>query len=138
MRNLLKSINWKTFLIGVICGVLISLSLIYFIGNRYVIVTAGSDWVLRLDKWTGKTWVLLLGWGWGEGKEQHWEVIWEQEKEPLLVGRIGKEKSIDHKLIEEVVAEIVAEKARQGKGLATGKAAKLYVEQKKKKELKLK
>jgi len=77
MRDLLKSINWKTFLIGVICGVLISLSL----GNRYVIVTAGPYYVLRLDKWTGKTWVSLLGYGWGEEKE-HWEVIWEQEKEP--------------------------------------------------------
>jgi len=40
-------------------------------------------------------------------------------------------------LLKEIVAEI-AQEARQGKDLATGKAAKLYVEQKKKKELKLK
>jgi len=83
MRDLLKSINWRTFLIGVICGILISLSLIYFIGDRYVIVTGGpyQAFVLRLDKWTGKTWVYAY-----LGEKRGWKVVSEQEKEQPFVG----------------------------------------------------
>jgi len=79
MRDLLKSINWRTFLIGVICGILISLSLIYFIGDRYVIVTGGpyQAFIFRLDKWTGKTWVCVGG---------GWKMVSEQEKEQPFVG----------------------------------------------------
>ena len=98
MRDLLKSINWKTFLIGVICGVLISLSLVGFKRNRYAIVTDKSGYVIRLDKWTGRTWLSFPALYYeyyfqdrGFPQEGWWVALLGQEDLELIMKQAAKE-----------------------------------------------
>ncbi len=71
--------NWKSFVIGVICGVTISFSFVYFMGNRYSISSGGPQGIMtfKVDKWTGRSWMAKYYeqegntiWFWKEIKEE--------------------------------------------------------------------
>lgn len=70
--------NWKSFLIGALCGILISFLFVYFIGNRYTVSAGGPQGVMafKLDKWTGKSWMARYYEKDG-GKVWYWEKMKE-------------------------------------------------------------
>ena len=51
--------NCKSFVIGLMCGIIISFFAIYFVGNRYVVQSGGPNGIMtfKVDKWTGKSWM---------------------------------------------------------------------------------
>lgn len=51
--------NWKSFLVGIAFGAILTLIAVNFIGNRYKVSSSGPSGVMtvKLDTWTGKTWM---------------------------------------------------------------------------------
>jgi uncharacterized membrane protein YdjX (TVP38/TMEM64 family) len=50
--------NWKSFIIGMLIGLFIGLALFYELGERYEIRISSVVWPIKVDKWTGRTWML--------------------------------------------------------------------------------
>lgn len=64
--------NWKSFLIGLLSGVIIALTSAYFLGNRYQ-VSGTAPMLIKVDKLTGRTWRVALShgeWSWVEMKDK--------------------------------------------------------------------
>jgi len=60
--------NWKSFIIGMLIGLFIGLALFYEFGERYE-VRGTAPIIIKMDKWTGKTWLLnIKTWDWVELK----------------------------------------------------------------------
>ena len=54
-----KSINLKNFFSGIAIGLAIAFILFYFLGNRYEVKSQfGGISQIKLDKWTGRSWML--------------------------------------------------------------------------------
>jgi hypothetical protein len=53
------NIQWKTFGAGLLCGLLLAGAGFYVFGQRYRVVSSGPSGVMmiRLDSWTGKSWM---------------------------------------------------------------------------------
>jgi hypothetical protein len=51
--------NWKSFFSGIAIGLVIGFLLFYVFGNRYEVRSGGpqSIFMIKLDKWTGKSWM---------------------------------------------------------------------------------
>ena len=64
--------KWKSFLIGLFVGVVLTLVAVWAIGSRYRVTSIGSGWTatgVKLDTWSGKSWRLDRG-IWEEIKNQ--------------------------------------------------------------------
>lgn len=70
----------KNFLIGLICGAIISGTLIYFIGNRYKVALDGPM-AFKLDTCTGKSWMARY-----YEKEGHKIWYWYEMEDRDLIG----------------------------------------------------
>jgi len=70
--------NWKSFVIGIMCGVIISLALVYFMGSRYSVSSEGPQRIMifKVDKWTGRSWMARY---YEQGGSKVW--YWEEMKE---------------------------------------------------------
>jgi len=76
--------NWKSFIIGILIGLLIGLGLFYEFGERYEVRGMGPKgiWNIKVDKWTGRTWILRYG------KDDNGEIIvYFWEKMPTATGK---------------------------------------------------
>jgi hypothetical protein len=50
---------WKVFGIGLIVGAILGFLIIQIFNSRYEVTTGGNVNVIKVDKWTGKSWKLL-------------------------------------------------------------------------------
>lgn len=57
--NQAMNMNWKSFLVGLACGLVIAFLLFRVAGQRYRIEAHGPSGliVMRLDTWTGDSWM---------------------------------------------------------------------------------
>ena len=73
------TVNWKSFLGGVIIGLAIGFLLFSTIGNRYEIQPTTRGFTYKLDKWTGRTWMQRYYISEADQKTYIW--YWEELKE---------------------------------------------------------
>jgi len=52
-------VNWKSFLFGLVIGLVLSLGAFLAIGSRYRVTSGGPGGVMlvKLDTWTGRSWM---------------------------------------------------------------------------------
>jgi hypothetical protein len=70
--------NWRSFFIGTVVGLILGVSLFYIFACRYELNRSGPENILtiKLDRWTGKTWM------WRFYKDQNGQELpyWEEFK----------------------------------------------------------
>lgn len=51
--------RWAVFVIGIILGLVIGLSVSYMLGQRYAVTSAGPSGIMmiKIDKLTGRSWM---------------------------------------------------------------------------------
>lgn len=51
--------NWKSFLMGVVTGLIVGFLLFSILGSRYEVNSSSPQgfFMIKLDKWTGKSWM---------------------------------------------------------------------------------
>ena len=72
--------NWKSFFSGIAIGLVISFLLFYVFGKRYEIKSFGPSGVytIKLDKWTGKSWMMRYYEDKGN-KDFFWKELWTEK-----------------------------------------------------------
>ena len=71
-RNIFR-FNFKSFIIGVILGIIVGCFITYFYGGRYEVVDQSKK-TIKYDRWTGESWILRL-------HQFNDKYYWEQVKE---------------------------------------------------------
>ncbi|MCK4271125.1 hypothetical protein KAX22_00640 [bacterium] len=50
--------NWKSFMLGVIIGLIVGFLIFSNMGNRYYVALNDAGGAIKINKWTGQTWRL--------------------------------------------------------------------------------
>jgi hypothetical protein len=73
----MNAITWKGFAAGLVCGLVLGFGAFHVFGQRYRVEPGGPavPWVVRLDTWSGKSW---MGRTEGGGKVWYWQPVEER------------------------------------------------------------
>jgi hypothetical protein len=58
LKGIMNGIKWKSFAVGLVCGLALACVGFYLLGQRYRIEHFGPEntRLIRLDTWTGRSW----------------------------------------------------------------------------------
>jgi hypothetical protein len=70
----MKIIGWKAFTGGLICGTALATLAFLLLVQRYRVISSSTSLPIRLDTWTGKSWIMTSDRGW------YWEPLQERAR----------------------------------------------------------